>query len=138
MPLTTDEQIRQLLEQTKTIAVVGYSSDPTRPSHEVAQALKAAGYRVYPVNPTLKPTAEEPVWARLSEIPEPIDVVDIFRRAEDVPEVVETAITAGAKAIWMQLGIVNEQAAKRAEQAGLKVVMDHCMKVEHRRLVRKP
>jgi predicted CoA-binding protein len=117
------------------VAVVGYSNKPDRPSHEVTEALKAAGYDVYPVNPTLPSTETERIYATLNDIPALIDIVDIFRRPEDVPEVVEAAIAVGAKAVWMQLGIVNEAAAKRAEEAGLTVVMDRCMKVERRRLL---
>lgn len=135
MPLTEDQDIKRLLEQAKTVAVVGYSNKPNRPSRDVAEALKLAGYTVYPVNPTLQSTDQERIYAGLADIPVPIDVVDIFRRPEDVPEVVEAAIAVGAKAVWMQLGIVNEAAAKRAEEAGLTVVMDHCMEVEHRRLL---
>ncbi len=138
MPLTTDSEIKQLLQGAKTIAVVGYSNKPDRPSYEVAQALKHMGFEVYPVNPTLQSTPEQPVYAKLSDIPVKIDVVDVFRRAEDVPEVVEAAIAAGAKALWMQLGIVNEAAAQRAESAGLRVVMNHCMKVEGHRLLGSP
>ncbi len=135
MPLTEDRDIKRLLEQAKTVAVVGYSNKPNRPSRDVAEALKQAGYTVYPVNPTLQSTDEERIYAGLADIPAPIDVVDIFRRPEDVPEVVEAAIAVGAKAIWMQLGIVNEAAARRAEEAGLTVVMDRCMKIERRRLL---
>lgn len=135
MPLTEDRDIKRLLEQAKTVAVVGYSNKPNRPSRDVAEALKQAGYTVYPVNPTLQSTDEERIYAGLADIPVPIDVVDIFRRPEDVPEVVEAAIAVGAKAVWMQLGIVNEAAARRAEEAGLTVVMDRCMKVERRRLL---
>lgn len=135
MRLTTDEEIRQLLQEAQHVAVVGWSPKPDRPSHEVAAYLKAHGYTVYPVNPTAQGTPEQPVFANLSDIQVPIDVVDVFRRAEDVPEVVEAAIAAGAKAIWIQLGIVNEEAAQRASEAGLKVVMDRCMKIELERLL---
>lgn len=135
MRLTTDEEIRQLLQEAQHVAVVGWSPKPDRPSHEVAAYLKAHGYTIYPVNPTAQGTPEQPVFANLSDIQVPIDVVDVFRRAEDVPEVVEAAIAAGAKAIWIQLGIVNEEAAQRASEAGLKVVMDRCMKIELERLL---
>lgn len=135
MPLQSDAEIKALLEKTKTIAVVGYSNKPDRPSYGVAHAL-AKNYKVFFVNPTLKSTPEETIYAKLSDIPEPIDVVDVFRRAEDVPAVVEEAIAVKAGAVWMQLGIVNEEAARTAEAAGLQVVMDHCMKVEHWRLMR--
>ncbi len=135
MRLTTDEAIRQLLEETQTVAVVGWSPKPDRPSHEVAAYMQKHGYTIYPVNPTVQASAEQPVFADLADIQVPIDVVDVFRRAEDVPEVVEAAIAIGAKAIWIQLGIINEEAAQRASEAGLKVVMDRCMKVEIQRLL---
>ena len=135
MPLTQDSEIKQLLENTKTVAVVGYSNKPDWPSYDIAHSLKARGFEVYPVNPTLTNGDGEKVYASLADIPAPIDVVDIFRRPEDVPQVVEDAIAIGAKAVWMQLGIVNEEAAKRAEEAGLKVVMDHCIKDESGRLL---
>lgn len=134
MPLTTDKEIRQLLERARTIAVIGYSDRPDRPSHDITHALIRFGYDVYPVNPTVASTTELRVYADLSQVPAPIDIVDIFRRAEAVPEVVGEAIKVGASAVWMQQGIVNEEAARTAEAAGLKVVMDRCIKVEHKRL----
>lgn len=123
-----------LLESTKTIAVVGYSDSPTKASHSIAHSLKRAGYDVYFVNPTLESNDQRTVYPSVADIPKQIDVVDIFRRPENVPPVVEDAIKAGAKAIWMQLGIVNEEAAQRAESAHLSVVMNRCLIVEHRRL----
>ena len=138
MPLTKPEDIKRLLESTKTVAVVGYSDKPDRPSNDVTMKLKAAGYDVYPVNPTLPSTADLSVYPSLAAIPVAIDVVDVFRKPEAMPEVVEEAIAVGAKAVWMQLGIVNDEAARRAEEAGLQVVMDRCMKVETRRLIHKP
>ncbi len=124
--------IKQLLSTAKTIAVVGLSNKPDRASYGVAEYMQRAGYRIIPVNPVLKePVLGEQPVASLSDIKEPIDIVDIFRRAEDVPPVVEEAIAVGAKAIWMQLGIVNQEAAAAAEAAGLEVVMDKCIKVEH-------
>lgn len=136
MPLTTDDEIRDLLSSVRTIALVGASDRPDRASYEVMERLQRQGYRVLPVNPRI--TGEhihgEYVWRELSQIGEPIDMVDVFRRSEDVPEVVEQAIEAGAKAIWMQLGVINEAAAARAESAGLKVVMDRCPKIELGRL----
>lgn len=137
MRLTQDSDIQQLLERSKTIAVVGYSDNPTRASHGVTKALQRFGYTVYLVNPTLSSTAEETIYPQLSDIPGAIDIVDIFRRAEFVPEVVEAAIAVGAKAVWMQLGIINEEAAKRADTAGLNVVMDRCIKIEYTRLIDK-
>jgi len=136
MPVTRDEDIRRILEQSKTIAVVGYSNKPHRASNEVAHALERFGYEIYPVNPTLASTPERRIYASLADVPVPIDIVDVFRRAEDVPPVVEAAIAAKAKVVWMQLGIVNEEAARRAEAAGLTVVMDRCLKVDHMMLMR--
>jgi predicted CoA-binding protein len=131
MPLN-DQEIAELLTQARTIAVVGASDRPDRPSYGVMKALQSHGYRVLPVNPQI--TGEhvhgEFVWRELAQIGEPIDIVDIFRRPEAAGEAVDQAIFAGAKAVWMQLGVVNEEAAKRAEEAGLKVVMDRCIKIE--------
>ena len=135
MVLTQDADLRQLLEQSKTVAVVGWSNKPDRPSNRIANRLMNYGYQVYLVNPTIESTPEQPVYAALADIPVKVDIVDVFRRAEDVPEVVKDAINIGAKAVWMQQGIVNEDAAKQAESAGLKVVMDHCINDEYRRLI---
>ena len=136
MPLITDAEIRALLEGARTIAMVGASDSPDKPSWGVMQALQAHGYRVIPVNPRI--TGEhvhgEYVWRDLAQIGEPIDIVDIFRRSEDVPGIVDEAIAAGAKAIWMQLGVISAEGAAKAEAAGLQVVMDRCPKIELRRL----
>ena len=136
MPQTRDEDIKALLENARTIAMVGASDRPDRPSYGVMEYLQGRGYRVIPVNPQI--TGEhvhgEYIWRELSQIGEPIDIVDIFRRSEFVPEVVDEAIKIGAKAIWMQLGVVNQIAAGRAEAAGLKVVMDRCPKIDIPRL----
>lgn len=136
MPLTSDAEIAELLQSTRTIALVGASDRPDRPSYEVMQFLQRHGYRVIPVNPQI--TGEhvhgEYVWRELAQIGEPIDLVDIFRRPQAAGEAVEEAIAAGAKAVWMQLGVVNEEAAARAEAAGLKVVMDRCPKIEIARM----
>jgi len=136
MPLTTDAEIRDLLEGARTIAMVGASDSPERASWGVMQALQEHGYRVIPVNPRI--TGEhvhgEYVWRELAQIGEPIDIVDIFRRSEDVPAIVDEAIAVGAKAVWMQLGVISPEGATKAEAAGLKVVMDHCPKIELRRL----
>ena len=136
MPLTRDQDIAELLGNARTIALVGASDRPDRPSHGVMRFLQEHGYRVLPVNPQI--TGEhllgEFVWRDLSQIGVPIDIVDIFRRPAAVGEAVDQAIAAGAKAVWMQLGIVNEEAAARAEAAGLKVVMDRCPKIEIPRL----
>ncbi|KPF68592.1 CoA-binding protein [alpha proteobacterium AAP81b] len=140
MPLTTDIEIAELLNSARTIALVGISDRPDRPSHEVMQTLQHHGYRVIPVNPQI--TGEhvhgEYVWASLDQIGEPIDIVDIFRNSEAAGEVVDAAIAVGAKAVWMQLGVINAAAAARAEAAGLKVVMNNCPKQEIARLALPP
>lgn len=123
-----------LLRAARTIAVVGISSDPARPSTDVARYLIAAGYTVYLVNPTEHEVLGRPVYARLQDLPERVDIVDVFRRPEFVPAVVADAIEAGAGAVWLQLGIVHEAAAAAARAAGLAVVMDRCTKIEHGRL----
>lgn len=136
MPLTTDAEIADLLTETRTIALIGASDRPDRPSYGVMKFLQDHGYRVIPVNPTI--TGEhvhgEFVWRELSQIGEPIDLVDIFRNSRDAGDAVDQAIAAGAKAVWMQLGVINEEAAARAEAAGLKVVMDRCPAIEIPRL----
>ncbi len=132
----TEQEIRDLLIAARTIAVVGLSDKPQRPSYGVAGYLQQAGYQIIPVNPNLRgPVHGVAPVASLREIQVPVDIVQIFRRPEYVPGVVEDAITIGAGAIWMQLGIVHEEAAARAAAAGLKVVMDSCMAVMHRRLI---
>ncbi len=136
MPLTRDEDIAELLREARTIAVVGASDRPGRPSYGVMRFLQHHGYRVLPVNPQI--TGEhvhgEYVWRELSQIGEPIDLVDIFRRPQAAGEAVDEAIAAGAKAVWLQLGVINEDAAARAEAAGLKVVMNRCPKLDIPRL----
>ena len=136
MPLTRDEDISALLQSARTIALVGASDNPGRASFGVMKFLQDHGYRVIPVNPRI--TGEhvhgEFVWRDLAQIGEPIDIVDIFRNSADAAATVDEAIAVGAKAVWMQLGVVNEGAAAKAEAAGLKVVMDHCPKIEIARL----
>jgi uncharacterized protein len=133
--LMTDNELRGILESSKTIAVVGLSDKPDRDSYRVAEYLQGHGYRIIPVNPSVAAVLGERSYGSVADIPEPVDVVDIFRKPEAVGPVVEDAIAAGAKVVWMQLGIVNEPAAEAARAAGLQVVMDRCMKVEHRRLM---
>jgi len=125
---------RRILEGVKTIAVVGLSRRKTRAGYYVPAYMQSAGYRIIPVNPYLDEALGEKAYPDLLSIPEPVDMVVIFRRSEDVPPVVEQAIQIGAKVVWMQLGIINEQAAERARAAGLEVVMDSCVKVDHQRL----
>ena len=136
MPLTSDDDIAALLSSVRTIALVGASDRPDRPSYGVMKFLQDHGYRVIPVNPQI--TGEhvhgEYVWRELSQIGEPIDMVDIFRRSEAAGEAVDGAVAAGATAVWMQLGVINEAAAARAEAAGLKVVMNRCPAIEIPRL----
>lgn len=124
----------ELMRDARTIAVVGVSARPDRPSNEVARYLIDAGYTVYLVNPTEREIFGLQVFDSVRALPEPVDIVDIFRRAEDVGPVVADAIAAGARAVWMQLDIVNEAAAEQARAAGLEVVMDRCTAIEHRRL----
>lgn len=126
----------KILSSSRVVAVVGLSPNPDRPSYMVASYLKGKGYKIIPVNPVVKEILGEPSYPNLSSIPEPVEVVDIFRRSEEVSAIVEEAIKIGAKAIWMQEGIINEEAAARARQAGLLVVMDKCMLKEHQRLNR--
>ena len=128
------KHIAELLHSSRTIAIVGLSSKRFRPSHGVSDYLKRAGYRIIPVNPMETQVLGEKAYPDLESVPGPIDIVDIFRRSECVPEIVEAAIRKGAKAIWMQEGVYNEEAARRAEEAGLMVVMDRCILKDHRRL----
>ena len=133
MAVTWDD-VQRILETTKTIAVVGLSDKPDRDSYQVAAYLQQQGYRIIPVNPRAKEVLGEKAYASLRDVPEPVEVVQIFRRSEEVLPIVEDAIAVGAKVIWMQSGIVNEEAAARAEAAGLKVIMDACMRSAHRTL----
>jgi len=128
----TAEEVRQILATARTVAVVGLSDKPERDSHRVAAYLQQAGYRVIPVNPHLTTVLGEPAYPHLRAIPERVDVVDIFRKPEAVPEIVADAIAIGARAVWMQDGIVHNAAAERARAAGLVVVMNKCMMREHR------
>ena len=131
----SDQMLKDILMSTKTIASVGLSSNPEKVSYGVGAYLLEQGFRVIPVNPTVDEILGEKAYPDLESVPEKIDVVQVFRRPEDVPSVVDAAIKAGAKVVWMQLGIVNEEAAQTAREAGLQVVMDRCMRAEHIRLI---
>jgi len=126
-----------LLRASKTIAVVGLSSRRSRPSYGVSEYMQSQGYRIIPVNPNEAEILGEKSYATLEEIPEPVDIVDIFRRSELVGEIVDAAIKIGARGIWMQEGVVNEEAAAKARDAGLEVVMDRCILKEHRKMLAK-
>ena len=131
----SDQMLKEILISTKRIASVGLSSNREKVSYGVGAYLLEQGYRVVPVNPTADEILGEKAYSDLESVPENIDVVQVFRRPEDIPPVVESAIKAGAKVVWMQLGIVNEEAAQTARDAGLQVVMDRCMRAEHIRLI---
>jgi predicted CoA-binding protein len=128
------DRAMELMREAHTIAVVGVSSNPDRPSNEVALYLQEHGFTVYMVNPRETEVLGQPAYASVLDLPEPVDIVDIFRRSADVPPVVDDAIAAGAQAVWMQLDIVHEDAAALAREAGLEVVMDRCTKIEHAKL----
>lgn len=129
---TQTETIEHILETSKTIAVVGLSSSPFRAGYYVPEYLQQQGYRIIPVNPELEESLGERAYPDLYSVPEPIDVVLIFRRPQYIPEVVDAAVSVGAKTVWMQLGLAHAQAAEKARAAGLNVVMNTCMLVEHR------
>ena len=131
------DPIERVYKESKTIAVVGASADPKRPSYDVARYLQSQGFRIIPVNPALQDLFGEKCYPDLMSIPEPVDVVDVFRNPAAVPEVVEQAIAKKAKVVWMQPGAENMQAAERAMEAGLEVIMGVCMMREHRGLQKK-
>ena len=133
--LETDETIRSLLRPTCTIAVVGLSDHPYRDSYHIAEYLLDQGYRIFPVNPNIASVFGQPSFPTLADIKEPIDIVNVFRRPEHLPGIVEEAIRTGARAVWMQLGTGNIAAAERASAAGLETVVERCILVEHRRLI---
>jgi len=135
--MDVNETITKILKESHIIAVVGLSNNPERPSYRVASYLKSQGYQIVPVNPTITEALGEKSYPDLAAIPGPVDLVDVFRKAEDVPPIVEAAIAKGAKAVWLQEGVVNEAAAERARAAGLLVVMNRCMFKEHSRLHRE-
>jgi uncharacterized protein len=132
MPVSPDPLI-DLLRESKTIAVVGLSSNPLRPSHEVASYLERAGYQIIPVNPNESEVLGQKCYARLEDIPVPVDIVDVFRRPEYVPAVADSAIAIRAKCLWLQQGITHDQAVAKAQAAGLVVIQDACLFVEHRK-----
>lgn len=127
------ETIRAILREAKTIAVVGLSPNPSRPSHGVARYLQAAGYRIIPVNPNEQTILGEPCYPALSDIPVPVDIVDVFRRSEYVPAIAEEAVKIAAKALWLQFDVISPEGEATAERGGLRVVVDRCLKVEHAR-----
>jgi uncharacterized protein len=129
-----NQNIPEILNKSKNIAIVGLSQKPERQSHKVGLYIKNAGYNIFPVNPNYDSVLGLKCYKSLSDIPEPIDIVDIFRKSEDVLPIVQEAVKINAKTIWMQLGIKNEQAAKLALDAGMQVIMDHCIKIEHSNL----
>ena len=126
--------LRRILKQGKTIAVVGLSANWWRPSYFAAKYMQEHGYRIIPVNPQYQEVLGEKCYANLRDIPEPVDVVDCFRRSEDIGPIADEAIAIGAKVLWLQLGVINHEAAEKARKAGLDVVMDRCVKIEHARL----
>ena len=128
------DSLRRILKQNHTIAVVGLSAQWFRPSFFAAKYLQQHGYRVIPVNPAYPEILGEKCYPSLLEIPEPVDVVDVFRKPQDVPPIAEEAVRIGANVLWLQIGVIHEDAARRAREAGLEVVMDRCMKIEHARL----
>ena len=131
------DAIGELLKSARVIAVVGLSSNPMRPSYGVAEYMKNAGYRIIPVNPNETEVLAERAVAKLEDIHERVDIVDVFRRSEFVPEIAESAIAIDAKALWLQEGVIHEAAAKRARDAGLFVVMDRCILKEHAKRMRQ-
>lgn len=131
-----DSAIRELLQSAKTIAVVGLSSNPLRASFGVSKYLQGQGYKIIPVNPNEREVLGQKAFESLDEAPGAVDIVNIFRRSEFVPEIVDAAIAKGARCVWMQQGVIHGEAAAKAEGAGLVVVMDRCIAVEHRRLLR--
>jgi predicted CoA-binding protein len=128
-----DQKIDRIIDTCKTIAMVGISDKEGRPSNTVAKYLKNHGYRIIPVNPNLKQVLGETCYPDLKSIPEPVDVVDIFRRSEETDSLIDEAIAINPKAIWMQLGVTNPEGAAKAEAAGIEVIMDKCLKIEHNR-----
>jgi len=136
MPIEDDKKIKEILSNARTIAVVGASNKPLRDSHRIIQYLKREGYNVIPVNPMYTEIDGEKCYPDLTSIGKPIDIVDVFRNPDAVDEIVVEAIAIDTKAIWLQIGVVNAGAARKAEKAGLQVVMNHCIAIDHSRLMR--
>lgn len=136
MTLNSPKDLQRVLKDARVIAVVGHSDKPWRTSYEIGQYLRRAGYKVYAVNPTIQDLDGERVYPNLAEIPEPIDIVNVFRRSEYLADVVDEAIAVKAKGVWGQLGVIDQEAAVKAEAAGLDVVMDRCIKVDHGMLMK--
>jgi uncharacterized protein len=132
------DRVTQILRGSRTIAVVGLSSRPFRPSHGVSEYLQSVGYHIIPVNPNETEVLGEKSYAKLEDVPEKIDIVDVFRRSEFVPEIVEAAIRIGARGVWMQEGVIHSEAAERARRAGLFIIMDACILKEHIKRFRLP
>jgi uncharacterized protein len=130
-----DGDIRKLLVEARSIAVVGASSKPARPSFDIFRYLMRAGYRVFPVNPAERDVLGQRAYPSLADLPEMVDIVDVFRRAEYTPDIARDAVAHGAKVLWLQLGVTNDEAARIATEGGLTVVMNACIKVDHRQLV---
>jgi predicted CoA-binding protein len=136
MPIVDDiAGLRRILQHSRTLAVVGLSAQWHRPSYFAAKYMRDHGYRIFPVNPRYDEVLGQRCYPDLRSVPEPIDIVDCFRKAEEIPAIADAAIAIGAKVLWMQLGIVNDEAAQRASAAGLDVVMNHCVKIEHARIL---
>jgi uncharacterized protein len=131
----TDTDLRRILTESRVIAVVGHSHRPDRPSYRIATFLRQAGYTVYPVNPTVTHIDDEVSYPSLQAVPEPVDIVNVFRHSRHLSAVVDDAIAVGASVVWSQLGISDENAARQASAAGLEIVMDRCIKIEYARLV---
>lgn len=136
--LQNDHQLRNLLQNTRNIAVVGMSDKPDRPSHYVAQFMRERGYTIIPVNPQCTEIDGLKCYPSLRDIPDPVDMVNVFRRPDDIPPIAQDAVAIGAKSLWIQLGLVSAEAEAIAEAAGLAVVMDQCIKVEYARLFEGP
>lgn len=130
----TDDELRALLTSSTTIAMVGASANPEKPSHGIMKRMLAAGYRVIPVNPKEAEVLGQKAYASLADIPDPVDIVDVFRKSEDTPAIADEAIALGAKTLWLQAGVTNDEAARRAKAAGLNVIMDRCIGATHKAL----